>query len=459
MTDEELKKLDKAIELLSEVSEHEHRIDEEKEGYYNAGGNDDYLIDDKILIHPAWFQIPKKTKKDVLLEKSTSHEKIQYIKGTPDKKEEQQQERDNIPWHITSKEILKLPNKLRNIFKTIDLSKHTRQRKNGTYEIRIMIQGINYYGASTDLEEAKERFLDDIIKKSKKPKEPSKSTTAKKLSTIDTSVEKYAYHYLETFKKPNICKKAFVNYQRITNNHIVAYFKGIDIKDVTASDCQNLLRNILNKGTGRIAEDVQNLLRWIFDAAVADKIISVTPMRTVQIPKHIRKKGKQIPALLIHPYLSNEPQNRYDYIIRLIIFTGLRPIEIQSAVFEDGFITVKNAKQKADKEPTYRRIPIHSALLPYIQEIKKYLSINQNNLAKYFKKHFPIEFRLYDLRHTFTSRIQECGANKSWVDYVTNHTTAQNTTDRIYTHWSDEFQLQEIEKLNFSPKSVPKNSL
>ena len=108
------------------------------------------------------------------------------------------------------------------------------------------------------------------------------------------------------------------------------------------------------------------------------------------------------------------------------------------------------------EEPTYRTIPIHSDLAIYIDEIKKYLNINLTGLGRAFKKKFPPEYRLYDLRHTFTSRIQECKATKSWVDYVTNHTGERNTTDRVYTHWSDDFQREEMEKLNFSPKSVPK---
>lgn len=75
--------------------------------------------------------------------------------------------------------------------------------------------------------------------------------------------------------------------------------------------------------------------------------------------------------------------------------------------------------------------------------------MNTDVLAQAFKRRFPKEYHLYELRHTFTSRVQECGANKSWVDYATNHVGNQNTTDKVYTHWSDTFQVSEIEKLHF----------
>lgn len=366
-------------------------------------------------------------------------------------------ERENtIPRLISfnNKELRFMPNKeLRDYFRNRNLADHIRQKENGTYEIRYMINGVNYYGASKNLKEAMQRFIQNIIKKTKCSQEETLSTPIERPPAL---VRDYAHHYLDTFKKPNICEKAFKNYKRTTNNHIAPHFNGIYVKDVTASDCQALLNKILAEGKGRISEDVKNLMTWIFETAVADKILLSNPMNSVQIPKHRRKNGKQILVDIMYAYLSNPPKDRYDYIIRFIAYTGIRPCEIASAKFENGFVTIKNAKQKPNEEPTYRTIPIHSDLAIYIDEIKKYLNINLTGLGRAFKKKFPPEYRLYDLRHTFTSRIQECKATKSWVDYVTNHTGERNTTDRVYTHWSDDFQREEMEKLNFSPKSVPK---
>lgn len=57
--------------------------------------------------------------------------------------------------------------------------------------------------------------------------------------------------------------------------------------------------------------------------------------------------------------------------------------------------------------------------------------------------------RLYDCRHTFTSQAAESGVEKAWLDYVTNHVSAQNVTDRVYTHWSDAFSILQMEKIQF----------
>ena len=58
-------------------------------------------------------------------------------------------------------------------------------------------------------------------------------------------------------------------------------------------------------------------------------------------------------------------------------------------------------------------------------------------------------YRFYDLRHTFTTNLQENGADKRWIDYVTNHVAAQNVTDSVYTHWNDKFHLSQIELLQY----------
>ena len=142
-------------------------------------------------------------------------------------------------------------------------------------------------------------------------------------------------------------RKSFQELQRTTNNHIAPHFNGIYVKDVTASDCQALLNKILAEGKGRISEDVKNLMTWIFETAVADKILLSNPMNSVQIPKHRRKNGKQILVDIMYAYLSNPPKDRYDYIIRFIAYTGIRPCEI--AKFENGFVTIKNAKQKPNR--------------------------------------------------------------------------------------------------------------
>ncbi len=157
-----------------------------------------------------------------------------------------------------------------------------------------------------------------------------------------------------------------------------------------------------------------------------------------------------IPNLYMHAFFNREPTAKADFCLWLLAYTGMRPCELTDLVFDDkGFIIIKTAKKKQYEKQSFRRIPLHSALLPYIEQIKAAVPVSLLQLERAFHKFFPTEFRLYDLRHTFTTAVQQAHCYKPWVDYVTGHKMNANTTDRVYTHWEDDWQREEMEKLKF----------
>lgn len=344
---------------------------------------------------------------------------------------------------FTEKEIAKMPKYFQKYFRIDGIKVPYRKKKNGVYELRCTINKQHYYGASVVLKTAKARFIESLRSAPNPTEQPSQA----RRKTIPT-VEEYALHYFETFKKPTICEKGYENYVGATKRHVLPMLGKLPINELTATDCQNVLNAIVKKGYGRTGETVNSVLRWICDAAMADGYLKTDPMRTTKILKHYRTSGKQIPSALVREYLSKEPQERYDYLIRFLFFTGLRPAEIKTVRFEGDFFVVKNAKERTGAPPTYRRLPVHSSLKAYVSKIEEALSYSSDALNHKFKRRFP-EYALYDTRHTFTSRVQECGANKEWVDYVTNHKGAMNVTTRVYTHWSDEFSILQIEMLEY----------
>ena len=340
---------------------------------------------------------------------------------------------------FTEKEILSMPKEKRNYFRANGLRVFYRKKKNGVFEIRCTINKVPYYGAAKDLKLAKARFLEDL---NRGPKATSPTT-----STIPRDVAAYSLHFLEVFKKPNVNAKTFKNYENVNRLHIAGRLGDKLIRDVTASDCHVILRELRDAGKKRTAEEVRNLLNWIFDAAISDKLITANPMEHVKIPKHKRTPGKCIPYDTVRELVA-EPTSRYDYLIMFVAYTGVRPIEIKSAVFEGDFVTIMNAKAEIDEERTFRRIPLHPHLRPHVAELKAWIHVNTDEVSRHFRKKVK-GYRFYDLRHTFTTNLQENGADKRWIDYVTNHVAAQNVTDSVYTHWNDKFHLSQIELLRF----------
>ena len=356
---------------------------------------------------------------------------------------------------FSDEEIAKMPRYFRKIFRTQHRTAHVRLKDGNIYEIRLQIDGVRISASSRFLDEAKIKFLQKLKLFDKGDLQARQHTEKKPvapqvLPAPALSVSDYALQYLETFKKPNISEKHFYNLSGIVRRHISRFFGDKLLRDLTATDCQKFLNELIQIGKFRTAEDAKSILDWICSAAVADRLLPVDVMAQVQIQPHKRTAGKVIPREYIRAFLAKEPQSRAEFCLWLLIFTGMRPCEVYALTFDEcGFVSVQTAKKKKWEEPETRRIPLHSVLFPYLDKIKAALPVSLILLERAFHRHFPPEYRLYDLRHTFTTAAQQAHCYKSWVDYVTGHKGGANTTDRVYTHWEDDFQREEIEKLEY----------
>lgn len=350
---------------------------------------------------------------------------------------------------FSDEEVSKMPRKFRKIFRTNKQTAHVRRKDGDVYEIRMQIDGHRITASAKYLDLAKERF----IKKLREYNEhgaTDKQETAQVSDVAPCTVANYALHYLETFKRPNVSEKHFSNLCGLVRRHIARFFGETLMRNITATDCQKLLNELSEQGKGRTVEEIKNLLSWICAAAVADRILPADVMAHVQTLPHRRTVGKSIPREYIRAFLAHAPKDRAELCLRLLIYTGMRPCELSALTFDnDDFISITTAKRKKWKTQDVRRIPLHPAVLPYVEEIRAALPVALVVLERAFRRHFPQEYRLYDLRHTFTTIAQQAHCYKAWVDYVTGHKANGNTTDRVYTHWEDDFQREEMSKIKF----------
>ncbi len=351
---------------------------------------------------------------------------------------------------FSNEEVSKMPRRFRKIFRTNKKTAHVRKREGDVYEIRMQINGYRISASAKYLDLAKERFIKKLREYDKHGATGKREKAQAVPDVAPLSVAEYALHYLETFKRPNVSEKHFYNLCGIVRRHIQRFFGEKRMRDITATDCQKLLNELSSEGKGRTVEEVKNLLSWVCSAAVADRILSADVMAQVQTIPHRRTVGKCIPREYIRAFLAHEPQDRAELCVRFMIYTGLRPCELGRLTFDEkGFISVLTAKRKKWEEQDVRRIPLHPAILPDVEKIRAVLPVALVLLERAFRRHFPREYRLYDLRHTFTTIAQQSHCYKPWVDYATGHKANGNTTDRVYTHWEDDWQREEMAKIEF----------
>ena len=83
--------------------------------------------------------------------------------------------------------------------------------------------------------------------------------------------------------------------------------------------------------------------------------------------------------------------------------------------------------------------------LPYIDFDRARIT-NLNTISTRMKRLFP-EHHPHELRHTFISRCKECGVASEVVSIWAGHSLSGTITSTVYTHYSEEFQLKQAEKV------------
>ena len=74
------------------------------------------------------------------------------------------------------------------------------------------------------------------------------------------------------------------------------------------------------------------------------------------------------------------------------------------------------------------------------------MKVSPQNLKLQFENH-----HLHDLRHTFITRVQECGIRREYASLWAGHKADNSITSNIYTHLEQnkEVQIEEIKKFQY----------
>lgn len=310
----------------------------------------------------------------------------------------------------------------------------------GYHQIRYRKDGYDKQFTSKDLQVVKAKFREWVM--SINAEMPAKLPKKKQ------NFKEFAERYFEQVKRQNVSPYTYDLLCRRLRAYILPILGELTLKSITPLKCQSLLNGILADGKGRTAEDVKFILGEIFRAAVGEKLITDNPMQFVKIPKHQRENGQALTIAEITEFIEACKNSPYQRLYMLYLYTGIRRNELHSAKIDDNFITVACGKCRTGQRQKFRKIPIAAGLRQYLPITSDELEVKNDVLTGNFKKLCPAH-HLYDLRHTFTTRAQESGINKTLIDVWTGHKDNRDMTASVYTHFSEEFQLKEIAKLDY----------
>ncbi len=365
-------------------------------------------------------------------------------------KEKEKKENKAIPKKI-EKEIMKLPNQSQLKIKRA-IEKKPRFHK-GIYEKRARINGIDIYGGARDVETCEATFWDDLTHKLNLFHEaPTEEDHLDKRLKRSMTFGEFAEIWLNDVFRPAVVPKSFNNEFSRYRKHILPVFGTKRLTDIKPIDCTLFFNELRKKNIERTAESLYSILDRIFRFAVDSDLLPKNPMQSIKPIKHEREHGDPLTKEEEKQLLEAIKGQKFEAVIVLALYTGLRPCEYETAHFEDDFVVAQNRKQKNQKKIVYKRIPITPMLAPYVELIKDKMAqweaySKELNVYKFFKKVMP-NHKPYDLRTTFSTRCQECKVLEQVVQLFMGH-SAKTLLGRVYTKFDDAFLIKEAQKVKY----------
>ena len=352
---------------------------------------------------------------------------------------------------LTKQEIKTMPEHIRKIFIANNYIVNYRITSNGYFEARIRRKGMYIEASGRDFETMRKRFMDRLAAFYERPpiqqiEEPTApAATAKAVLFGD-----YGREWLK-IKEQTTKPSTFKEYERSFRVDLEPTFGNKPLADITRNDLQNYLFGIVGENKHRKAEKLALMLHCIFDMAAEDYDIP-SPMKKVVLPAYQTKKGEALTkdeeARLVNYCKSHKNVEGTDALLVLLYF-GLRKSELASIEIIDGkWLQCETSKERLGQNIVLRKIPFTpqvKKILPYI-DFEKAKNTNLNTISTRMKRLLP-NHHPHELRHTFISRCKEAGVASEVVSIWAGHSLSGTITSTVYTHYSEEFQLKEAEKV------------
>lgn len=344
---------------------------------------------------------------------------------------------------FTEKEISKMPKIIRSLIIIKKRRCRIRYRKNGnsknsySYEIRFRSDGYSVTACGKTKELAKQNFLEKLEKS--KPNERDRDERA----VIPTTFSAFALYYFENFRKLKVAPKTYRTDENRLRNHILPHFGETPLTKVTPTTCKSLLDRLEAEGKGKTLDEIHSLMNGIFKCAIAHGFLKENPLTLIVHTEHERESG--VALLREEETLLFERMTEPLYILgaAIILYTGLRPNELETARIDGEFIVAVNSKRKS-KKVEYKKIPIIDRLRPYVLNgIDKLPKVNL--LRRRIKAALP-NHKLYDLRTTFYTRCDEMNVEPPARNAFVGHSEGKLT--KAYRDLPDSYLLAEGKKLN-----------
>ena len=339
-----------------------------------------------------------------------------------------------------------------------------RQRKNGSYEARITIDGQRYSRYGKSVSEVKKK-IKELLQEHERG-----NVIAKNVRLADA-----LQAYLEDMKKSKVKATTYDRVESTFKYHIKDEFLGrMQIGTITPQDIQKLLTEQCEKGLSASSiKKIYNLLGEFFRYASAMRIIGSNPMQLVTMPhaSNIQYKSKDMEVLTPEELKrviavaeqvdkNGQPVHRYGEAIILLLVTGLRSGELRGINQSDidlkrlVLFVHQNVVYAKDREQggiqyiigdvktknSNREIPLNARAVLAIQRL---LETTCNHETGYLVCTATGKI----VTHSHLQRCYSAILKKAGVRHMGLHSTRHTFATLILKNAEDKGQIKEISEL------------
>ena len=298
--------------------------------------------------------------------------------------------------------------------------------------------------AKRKLEIAEGRFLDKVKEKK-----------------VDFSV--FAKEYLR-YSKENKSQTTYRRDLTIINTHLIPYFKGKLLNEITERDIESYRTKRLEEGVKPSTTNREiDTIKAMFNKATRWGYIRSNPAKGVRKRKVARRHPRFLTLEEIERLLSACDEPLYTFVL-IGLYTGMRKSEIlhlrwEDIDFKNRLILVNNSDEFHTKNYEPRAIPMHPTLYEHLRRIPR--NINSDYLfchsdgerIKDLKKGFSLalkragikDFTVHGLRHTFASHMVMAGCDLLTLQRILGHKSLDMV--RIYAHLTKEHTRMWVERV------------
>lgn len=280
--------------------------------------------------------------------------------------------------------------------------------------------------------------------------------------TIEAAVCSFAEVYEMWSKKkfPTVAKMA--QYSYITSFKHSEPLHNMKMRDIRTKDMESIMMSL--KGGHDLQAKLKTLWNQMFKYALEHDIVTKDYSAFVSVRDKSEGTKREAIAKEDIKKLWEEIDNgnKIAKIAMIYIYTGLRATELLEAKKEnidlDTKIMIAGKKTDAGKD---RKIPIHDAIFPFVEELMKedgeYLITDEKKAKPYtynsFKptywdalmKNLNMDYTMHYCRHTCATMMREAGIEEDVRKLILGHKSA-DITDR-YTHITEAMLFEAINRL------------